>query len=77
MWVFHPRHQRSTCKIWLKVDKEIFIEYYDASKAYEVFNLITLVVEESINLIEAIGSWGWFCKYEIGLSVAPKEDEIK
>jgi len=73
-------------KFYSKVDKGIFLRYFDTSKAYKVFNSRTLVVEESIHVKFNDGLTtdrklsdleDDFVDTHIGLSVAPKVDEVK
>jgi len=69
-----------------KVDKGFFLVLSNTSKAYRVFNTRTLVVEEFIHVIFNDGLTSDtklsdleddFVDMQIGLSVPPKEREIK
>lgn len=69
-----------------KVDKGIFLGYFDTSKAYRVFNTRTLVVEESMHVKFNDGLTSNrrlsdleddFADMQIDPSVAPKSDEIQ
>ena len=69
-----------------KVDKRIFLGFYDTSKAFKVFNTRTLVVEKFIHVKFNDGLMSNrklsdleddFANMKIGSYVSPKEKEIK
>ena len=73
-------------KLDSKMDKGIFLGYFDTSKAYIVFNTRTLVVEESIHVKfndgltsdrELSDLKNDFANMQISPSIAPKENEVK
>ena len=69
-----------------KVDKVIFLGYFDTSKASRVFNSRNSVVEESIHIKFNDGLTTFrklsdleddFANMQIGPSIAPKIDKVK
>jgi len=68
------------------MDKGIFLEYLDTSKAYKIFNTGTLVVEESIHVKfndgltpnrKLLDLEDYVANMQIGPFVTPKQDEVK
>ena len=91
---FHPfgceyfilKTKDQSAKFDSKMDKGIFLEYLDTSKAYKIFNTGTLVVEESIHVKfndgltpnrKLLDLEDYVANMQIGPFVTPKQDEVK
>jgi len=49
--MFHSQYQGENENVWLqKIDKRIFLEYFEACKAYRIYNVRISIVKKVIHI---------------------------